>query len=291
MVSNRAKFLEISLRVTGMRRIISRMILHPKRTGRYELPPKSFYKKYTVRSVKIEGRTCVTVKQNTENKRQILYFPGGAYALPPNKAHWSIVERFMQETQADVTLINYPLAPEYTCLHTVDMALKAYEYFCKDPDTEIVLAGDSAGGGLALALAQQLKHKDSFPKPDKLVLFSPWLDVSMDIPVSRDLAESDFLLSKEVLKAAGKQYGGELDLKDPLCSPLYGRFTGVGEIALFTGTKEILYTQAKCLKESFVANSIEISYYEYESMQHVWVLFPIPEAEHALDAAISFINK
>ena len=197
----------------------------------------------------------------------------------------------MKETQSDVTLINYPLAPECTCLDTVDMALKAYEYFCTDSSAEIVLAGDSAGGGLALSVAQQIKQRKILPKVDKLVLFSPWLDVSMDVPVSRDLEESDLLLSKETLRTAGKKYAGKSDLKNPLCSPIYGSFMDIGKLALFTGTKEILYSQAKGLKEIFVANKSDISYYEYESMQHVWVLFPIPEANRALDAAVSFIGK
>lgn len=291
MISRRAKLLEIGLRVAGVRGITSRMILNPKRNKRYEHPPKSFYRKYTVESCIIDQTTCVTLKQNFKNKRQILYFPGGAYTLSANRAHWSIVERFAQEAQCDITLINYPLAPENTCLNTVGTALKVYEHFCKNSEAEMILMGDSAGGGLALSLAQQIQEAGNLPEPDKLVLFSPWLDVSMEVSSSTDLERYDLLLSKEALKVAGRRYSGKLDLKDSLCSPLYGSCYNIGEIALFTGTKDILHEQATWMRKSFVANRRQISYYEYKGMQHVWVLFPIPEAEHALNIAVSFINR
>jgi epsilon-lactone hydrolase len=89
----------------------------------------------------------------------------------------------------------------------------------------------------------------------------------------------------------GKKYAGDLNSKNPLCSPLYGNLMDVGEVALFTGTNDILYVQAKRLRDSLVSHNQKVSYYEYEKMQHVWIVFPIPEAENALNIAASFINK
>jgi epsilon-lactone hydrolase len=206
MISRKAKYFETGLRLIGMRRIISCMMRNPKHRCRNELPPKSFYKKYTVKSCVIENRKCITLKHTANPKKHIFYFHGGAYTIQAKKAHWRIVDRLLRQTQCMITFINYPLAPQCTCMDTIDMVSKAYAYFCKAGDQEIVLMGDSAGGGLALALAQRIKQNDDLPKPEKLVLFSPWLDVSMEVPSSKELEKSDLILDKEVLKAVGKKY-------------------------------------------------------------------------------------
>ena len=160
MISRRAKYLETGLRLIGMRRITSKMMRSPKYSYRNELPPKSFYKKYTVESCVIENRKCITLKHTLNPKKHIFYFHGGAYTIQAKKAHWHIVDRLLRETQCMITFINYPLAPQCTCVDTIDMVSKAYKYFCKAGEQEIVLMGDSAGGGLALALAQLTKQND-----------------------------------------------------------------------------------------------------------------------------------
>jgi acetyl esterase/lipase len=291
MISKKAKVFETGLRIIGVRKIISRMMRSPKRSYRNELPPKSFFKEHTVEICLILNRKCIMLKHTVNPKKHIFYFHGGAYTMQAQKPHWHIIDRLLRETQCMIIFINYPLAPEFTCVDTINMVSKAYSYFCKTSEQEIILMGDSAGGGLALALAQLIKQNDDLPKPDKLVLFSPWLDVSMEIPLSKELEESDLILDKKVLKIVGEKYAGDLDTKNPLCSPLYGDLIDIKEVALFTGTNEILHVQAKRLRDMLVNNNKKVSYYEYEKMQHVWVMFPIPEAKDALNLAALFINK
>ncbi len=291
MSSRKAKLIETSLGIIGIRRIISKMMLAPKRNCRNDLPPKNFYRKYNVKCCVIENRKCVSIRHADNPQKHILYFHGGAYTIQAKKTHWHIVERLLRETQCVITFINYPLAPEFTCVDTIDMVCKAYAHFCTAGEQRMILMGDSAGGGLALALAQLTKKNNDLPKPEKLVLFSPWLDVSMDISAPKELEENDLLLDKEVLKAIGIKYAGNLDAKDTMCSPLYGDLVDIGDVALFTGTNEILHAQAKRLKDCLVSNNQKVCYYEYEKMQHVWIVFPIPEAEDALNQAILFIRN
>lgn len=291
MISKKARILEQGLYIIGIRNIISRIMLSPKRKQRSEEPPKSFYRKYSVESRIIENRKCFTFKGTLNPRKHILYFHGGAYTMQAKRRHWHIVDRLLQKTQCDITFVNYPLVPEFKCLDTIDMTSKAYAYFCAAADQDMVLMGDSAGGGLALALALLIKQDDDLPKPVKLALLSPWLDVSMEIPTSIDLEKSDLILDKETLTTVGKRYAGDLNTNDPSCSPLYGNLRDIGEIALFTGTKDILHVQAKYLRDSLISNNQKVVYHKFENMQHAWIAFPIPEAEQALNLVASFINE
>lgn len=291
MISKRARIFEKGLSSFGMRRIIANIMLNPKRNQKCDEPPKRFYKKYTVEHCVIDNNKCITIKHAVNPQKHIFYFHGGAYTIQAKKTHWHIVDRLLQKTQCTITFVNYPLAPEFTCPDTINMISKAYAYFCEAGDQETILMGDSAGGGLALALALLIKQNYDLPQPSKLVLLSPWLDVSMQISTSAELEKSDLLLDKEVLKAVGKKYAGELSTKDPLCSPLYGNLMDIGAVAMFTGTNDILHVQAKRLRDILADKNQKIAYYEYEAMQHVWIAFPIPEAEEALNQVAAFINQ
>jgi len=210
--------------------------------------------------------------------------------MQASKMHWRIVESILNEIQCAVTFINYPLTPENTCGDTINMAADTYAYLCCENCQKMILMGDSAGGGLALALAQHIKAKDSMRKPSKIVLLSPWLDVSMDNDISVEQVSKELILDEETLKTIGKTYAGDLDTKNPLCSPLYGEMADIGEIALFTGTSEVLNMQAEILKEKATRNNNSPAYYEYEDMQHVWICFPIPEAKDAMEKICAFIK-
>lgn len=291
MISKEAKYVETIFRCLGMRKVFSKMILKPKRKPHLKKPPKRVFKKYRLESSEISGQNCYSLKRTENTKKHIIYFHGGAYALQAQRIHWKIIEHLLDKTNYEITLVNYPLVPEYTCSETIAIAGEVYSSLRKIKDKETILIGDSSGGGLALALAQYIKAKGLQPKPEKIVLFSPWLDVSMANDFSKEQEEKDLLLSKETLIAAGKRYAGECDMKDYRCSPLYGDITQLGEIALFVGTSEILHNQAMELRDKFQSYGQSISFFEYEQMQHVWVGFPIPEAKKALDEAIAFIKR
>jgi acetyl esterase/lipase len=122
-------------------------------------------------------------------------------------------------------------------------------------------------------------------------MLSPWLDVSMDTDIPDDLQESDFLLERGLLGRSGVDYAGELDTKDPLCSPYYGDSKDVGEMALFMGTKDILHIDALRFKKKAEANNYDLNFFEYKDMMHDWVLFPIDDAKEALQEIVQFIKR
>jgi acetyl esterase/lipase len=291
MISKAARILESGLSLIGMRNVVSKGIREPKRGKRFEEPPKSLYKKYVISCNTICGRKCVSLKTSEGAEKHILYFHGGAYTMQAQGIHWHIVENILSGTRSEITFINYPLAPECTCADTMAMVLDAYSALCKADERDIILMGDSSGGGLALALSQHIKVQGLQPKPKKIILFSPWLDVSMDNNISKEQEKNDLILSKEIMKKAGEMYAGVYDTKDYRCSPLYGDMTGIGDVALFIGTSEILHTQAVQLRDKLKSHGQRVSYYEYNQMQHVWIGFPIPEAKEAMKQVISFIES
>ncbi len=290
MLSKQASYINFALKKIGFKTKASKDILNPKRQDSHIEPPKNFYKKYHVSKKIVNGHTCITLEKDEVSQQHLFYFHGGAYSLGATKSHWKLVDYIMEHTGAKVSFINYPLYPESTCKTTVKMALKAYKSLA-DKTCEIILAGDSAGGGLALALAQVISNDDNYIHPEKLLLFSPWIDLTMNQDISSKLQENDLILTKDVLIQAGVNYAGSEDPSSALCSPIFGDANGLGQIALFTGTHDILYPQAMAFNFELLNQGIKINFHCYDEMQHVWVMLPIPEATQALNEACDFINQ
>ena len=291
MISKAARIIERVFSLIGTRSAVSKMICNPKRNNRYAEPPKSFFRKFIIQCDTICGRKCYSLKTSASPKKHIFYFHGGAYTLQAQRMHWRIIGILLAKTQCEITNVNYPLAPECTCVDTLAMVIEAYSLSGNNSGRETILMGDSAGGGLALALAQQIKSQGLLPKPEKIILLSPWLDISMDKNLTKEQEERDLVLAKETLLTVGRSYAGNYDARDYRCSPLYGEITDIGDIALFTGTSEILNVQARQLRDELTKQGQRISFFEYEQMQHVWIGLPIPEAKKALEQVITFIRK
>ena len=291
MISRQAKVVEKAISSIGLRKITSTMFLNPKRKNRYCQPPKSYYKKYDIKSFISQKRECISLKSTSNPSKHIIYFHGGAYTLQANIVHWKIVNSILSAVPCKLTFINYPLVPEYTCIDCIKIVNAIYKNLIEKNDKEIVLMGDSAGGGLAIALAQNIADENTNPKPKKIVLLSPWLDVSMEDDISKERQDKDLMLDKQTLKIVGQRYAGKLNTKNYLCSPLYGDIDNIGNIALFTGTNDVLNIQAKKLKEKASKCNSTLSYYEYADMQHVWMGLPMPEASDAIDKMVKFIMR
>jgi len=140
-------------------------------------------------------------------------------------------------------------------------------------DKQIIFMGDSAGGGLALGFALKIKNED-IKQPEQIILFSPWLDVSMANPEIAKFDKCDKILSVHGLKIAGKNYAGNLGVTDYRVSPIYGEFSNLGRISIFVGTNEIFIADTRKLKHFMEERHISINYFEYPGMFHDWVIVP-----------------
>jgi monoterpene epsilon-lactone hydrolase len=237
-------------------------------------------------------RVFTVAPRRAATSRHILYLHGGGYFSPIMHAHWSLVGRLVRRLRCTATVPLYPLAPEHTAREVIaHMMALAREILDSVGPANVSLMGDSAGGGMALALAQQLRHQEA-PLPRALVLLSPWLDATVSDPRQPALAKVDRLLDIPGTCAAGRLYAGDLPLTDPRVSPLFGTLRGLPPIAVFTGTNDLLNPDARRLEEKAEREGAPLEFHEYDGMFHGWVAGPpIPETRQAIDEIAAFIER
>lgn len=219
----------------------------------------------------------------------VFYLHGGAYIHDFSPFHWRYLKKLIRETGAEVVAPAYRLAPYGTFRDAFRLIIPLYtEYRKQHPEKKIVLMGDSAGGGLALAVAEHLKQEGLLP-PDELILFSPWVDVTMTNPSIRDYEPLDPWLTVS-LRAAGLRFADGADPKDYRINPIHGELSGIRNVLLITGTHELLYPDTMLLWEKLSdepTNELVVG----EGMLHVYPLIPVPESEEATRLVIGRICR
>jgi acetyl esterase/lipase len=148
--------------------------------------------------------------------------------------------------------------------------------------------GDSAGGGLALAVGQGLRDRGLTPR--RIVLISPWLDVATEDPASRALADRDPMLAIPGLVEAARSYAGPLALDDPRVSPLHGALTQLPPITVFTGTEDLLNPDSHRLADACAAAGVSCELIEETEQPHVYPLLPTREGQAARRRIVALLQ-
>ena len=265
-------------------------------TNRFEQnpakPTKSLWRNYHIHEAEQNGRKVwnISPKEN-QSDVIILYLHGGAYVSNINKQHWGLIEQLAHQTNARIVVPDYPLAPKNSCTDTYAFIEIIYHKLITDyPTKRIVFIGDSAGAGLAFGFVQQLRNTQQ-QQPNQLILFSPWLDVTMSNPQIEELDKNDKLLSVTGLKDAGKSYAGKLSLKDYRVSPIYGDLTSLCGLSIFTGTNDILNADAQKCQQLMTEQQLNINYFEYPKIFHDWVIISnLKESQDVIHKVSQLIN-
>jgi len=260
--------------------------------GNGVMDAKHFKSGYTVDTYEVMGKKVTTVSCPDPDGRHLLFFHGGSYVIEASVFHRRFIQVLAKKYHMTVSFVDYPLAPESTFETTKAMALASYRKIVGTyPDHTFFLFGDSAGGGLALALLQVLREEGVHPFPKKTVLCSPWLDLSLKNKQIPDYEEYDPVLSVEGLQYAALLYSGGEDLSNPFLSPLFGKMDGLGEILLYVGTHEILFPDCLSLQEKIeTAKDSSLSIVLGEGLMHDWVLFPSKEAREVPPQIDEFLH-
>lgn len=222
----------------------------------------------------------------------VVYFHGGGYVFQAKYEHLAFADRIAAQADCRVVFPVYPLAPKYSFQESYRAVTALYRSLLKDTDPgSIVFMGDSAGGGMALSLAKQLRDA-SLPLPARLILISPALDITMENPEidARGLAEIDPMLTHSFLLASQAWAAGEA-LDHPYLSPMYGDLTGLPPITLYAGTREMLWPDAQKFCVLAAEQGVKIDYREWEGMNHCFCIYPIPEAFAVQDEIISMLRR
>lgn len=254
-------------------------------------PPKETEKTCKVTRSVVDGHNVFTLspKKHTPSATHILYLHGGAYVQNFVKQHWRFLSMIVKETNCTITAPDYPLAPRYNYKTAFTMLSLLYEQILGSVQPHnIILMGDSAGGGLALALAQKLRM-DSLSPPGQLILLSPWLDITLTNPTIPEIDRIDPFLSVPGLRKAGLAYGGESGAHDSVLSPVNGELEDIGRISIFIGTHDLLVADTRKLKILAEAKRVSVNYREYPGMVHVWMFLSFPEAKRAQKEILDLI--
>ncbi len=232
----------------------------------------------------------VSVRRNHMKKYILLYCHGGGYNTGSLKYARSITNKLASSTSMDVLSFDYRLAPEHPYPAALEDVVKIWDYLMHlgYGARDIIIAGDSAGGNLALVLTLKLKEQKRI-LPRGLVLFSPWTDLTRSGKSHKTKCQIDPILTEEYLTRAILDYAAGEDLQNPLISPLYGDFDGFPPVLIQAGSNEVLLSDSKNLHKQMVLHHVGARVTVYQGMWHVFQMSPFKTAYEAMDQAAEFI--
>jgi len=223
----------------------------------------------------------------------ILYLHGGAYALGSINSHRDFIARLALATQMRVLAINYRLAPEHPFPAALEDAVAAYLWLRAQGfgSSQIIIAGDSAGGGLALALLLALRDADK-PLPAGAVCISPWTDLGCSGASFQSKAKADCLLDPDSLQMYVNYYAGEHDRTTPLISPHYADLSGLPPLLIQVGTDEILLDDATRFAANAKEAGVKVTLEIWDEMFHVFQMVSfLPESKKAVKRIAEFVSQ
>ena len=220
------------------------------------------------------GRNIFLITPNNVEKANltILYFHGGSYMAEATQNHWEFLEKLVNDTGATIIFPDYPLSPKYSYKDVFRMVVPLYKEIIDHIEVEnLVIMGDSAGGGLGLALEEKL-CEENIEMPNKTILISPWLDVRLTNPEIDEVQKFDKQLNKETLKLAGLAYAREDGMDSHLVNPIEGDLSKLKNVIIYTGTYDILNPDVHVLQKKAEEKGVEIQVREYEKASHIWII-------------------
>lgn len=204
----------------------------------------------------------------------ILYLHGGGYAIGSLTSHRQLVAYIAKAAGARTLSLAYRLAPEHPFPAAVEDAVTGYRWLLKQgiSPRRIIIAGDSAGGGLTIAALLSLRDQGD-PLPAAGVCISPWVDLTCSSETYRTKAHTDPVVNEEGIREMAALYLGGLDPETPLASPIFGDLTGLPPLLIQVGTEEVLLDDSISLDNKARACGVDSRLEIWEEMIHVWHSF------------------
>lgn len=299
-ISWQARCFEWFLKTIRAEHHVFQLINKPKRPHQFFL--KQLFKHYDYSESSIDGHKLITINPKASSQKHLIYFHGGGYVLSIQYLQWLMIKKLLNKKNLTASVLNYPLAPESNYKNTHAISLKCYKQLAdKYPNDQFIFLGDSAGGGLSLALLQSLLKEEYKKLPQAMVLVSPWLNLIRTQSDLEQVKHCDQLVSARFTAQCANTYTHQGDSKNPLASPLFG-IEGMKEkwslleeqnfkaLTLYS-SDELIRADSQQLELETQELGQTFSFSAYPGMQHVWVLFPLPEAKKALEEIKGFIEQ
>ncbi|KMQ65316.1 hypothetical protein ACM39_16705 [Chryseobacterium sp. FH2] len=293
MVSIKSKIFQILLRLANTKGSWEREML----SGQIDLksyrpePPKWLRYRLQVETERMNGRKVYTLSPKKDiSDTVVLFLHGGGYIHPAALQHWQFVRDLIIKSKCTVIFPDYPLAPTFTYKDSFQMIEPLYKRLLAEHGARnLVVMGDSAGGGFSLALSQKMKNEGIEP-PAQTILLSPWLDASTSNPDMKAIDPEDAFLGIDGLQMAGKAYACDTDVSNYLLSPVHGTLKGLGKISVFIGTHDIFVADTRKFRSLCESQGVDINYYEYGEMPHVFMILGFPESRKAINEIVRLIK-
>jgi monoterpene epsilon-lactone hydrolase len=253
-----------------------------------ELPPG-----ITITPATAGGVDAAWVASAAASDSVLLFLHGGGFNSGSWFTHRELAARLSLASGARVLLLNYRLAPEHACPAAIEDAAAGYQWLLAHgyDSGQIVIGGDSSGGGLALATLVWLRdHELALPAAG--VLLSPWVDLTMSGASVQSRAALDPLTTLRGFERAAAWYVGAGDRKQPLASPLYADLHGLSPLLIQVGDHELLLSDATRLAEQARASGVAVMLEVWDEMWHVWQAWAgaLPEGQQAIERIGAFIR-
>jgi acetyl esterase/lipase len=228
-----------------------------------------------------------------EPRHVVLYFHGGVYVMGDAALAADLASQVGRRTEAKVISVDYRLAPEHPYPAAVDDAFAAYEALLDNgiPPVDIVLAGESAGGALAVATLVNARDH-GLPLPAAAFVMSPYADLTLAGTTMETKREVDPLISREALQPRVTDYTAGQDASLGLISPIFADLSGLPPLIIQAGTHEVLLDDAVRLARQAATADVEVTLDITPRVPHVFqAYYPIlDEAAAALDRAGKFLS-
>lgn len=234
----------------------------------------------------------VCINQKEQRDGLIFYLHGGAYVLGMTNNHINLCGKLAESMHAEVIAPKYRLAPDHPFPSALLDVVSIYKKLIteKDNSLPLYLGGDSAGGGLALALLQEIRD-NGYRMPDKVFLISPWTDLTLTSDSVNRNVHIDPVLSPCGLKEDAKAYAGDYPLDNPRISPHFGSVLGFPPILIQVGTNEILLDDAHNFAQNAQSQQVFVKLSEWQGLFHVFQMFPmLPAADQAIAEINEFLS-
>lgn len=245
-------------------------------------PPEALAPRVTSREV--DGFPVHRVEPAGGSRRPgaVVYLHGGAYVSQIVKQHWSLAAEIADATGRVVDVPIYGLAPQHTGRAALAFGLAVLAGLDHEfgPDSRIDLAGDSAGGGLAVLLAQARREARLLPAR-RVVVMAPWLDISMANPEADEVEPHDPWLTRLGLHPVARAWAGDLQRTDPRLSPLYGDVRGLPPLDVFVGTRDITICDSRLFVQRILDSGGAARLWVSPGSPHVHPLLPTVEGRRA----------
>lgn len=219
---------------------------------------------------------------------RIFYLFGGGYVTGEPEIDMPLIGGLSTRLFAIAAAPRYRLAPEYPYPAALEDALAAYRVFASVKG-DFWVVGESAGGGLALAVVQAAA-REGLRLPAAMALLSPWVDLTHGLPSANDGFDPTF--TRRSLLDSARLYAGESDLSQAGLSPLYGKLSSLPPIVITTGSRDILREQAHALASAITAVGGQVELHDWPGLWHVFEYYRVlPEAAQSLDRIAAFLRN